>query len=244
MKLVSWNVNGIRAIERKNEFELFDADILCIQETKSHKEQLTEKLVNIDGYNSFFVSAERKGYSGVALYTKVNPVKVEQGFDNEGRIIRAEYENFVLFNVYFPNGKSRQERLDYKMNFYKTFQELVLKEYKPVIVCGDVNTAHKGIDLARPDANSDKSGFLPIEREWIDSFLNRGFSDALRLFHKEAHIYSWWDYKTRARKRNVGWRIDYFFVQNSIKDKVKDCYILNQKMGSDHAPVVLEIEGL
>ena len=242
MKIVSWNVNGIRAIAKKNEFELFKADIICIQETKSQKEQLDDKLINIEGYHSYFVSAEKKGYSGVALYSKLKPLKVDKGFDSEGRIIRAEYEEFVLFNVYFPNGKSRQERLDYKMDFYNTFHQIVLDEIKPVIVCGDVNTAHKEIDLARPAENSNTSGFLAIEREWIDSFLKSGFSDALRLFHKESEIYSWWDYKTKARERNVGWRIDYFFVSNKIKNKVEDCFILKEKMGSDHAPVVLKLK--
>lgn len=242
MKIVSWNVNGIRAVERKGEFELFDADMLCIQETKSQKEQLKKNLIEIEGYHSYFVSAEKKGYSGVALYSKEEPISVEKGFDNEGRVIRAEYKDFVLFNVYFPNGKSRQERLDYKMDFYKTFQELVLKEKKPVIVCGDVNTAHKEIDLARPEANSNSSGFLPMEREWIDGFLESGFVDALRIHHKEPESYSWWDYKTKARERNVGWRIDYFFVSSSIKDKVKDCYVETSKFGSDHAPVTLIID--
>lgn len=249
---VSWNVNGIRAVYRKGEFLSFlqrNPDIFCIQETKAQEEQLDEKILNIEGYHACFVSAERKGYSGVALYSKVKPEKVVGGFgieefDREGRILVADFQDFVILNIYFPNGKASKERLKYKMDFYDAFLEFVdgLKDKgKNIIICGDVNTAHKEIDLARPKENEKNSGFLPEERAWIDKFLSHGYVDTLRMFNKEAGQYSWWDYKTRARQRNVGWRIDYFFVNEGFKENVKSAYILADVMGSDHCPIGIEI---
>jgi len=252
-KIVSWNVNGIRAIYRKSKYEWFkkyNPDIICIQETKAHPDQLSHPQKQIEGYTSYFESAQRKGYSGVMVFTKEEPKEVIHGlgtdtFDEEGRTLELVYDDFILFNIYFPNGKASKERLDFKMAFYEQFLKkakgLYDKGHK-VIVCGDVNTAHKEIDLARPKENSDTSGFLPIEREWIDHFLKAGFKDTLRMFHKEPELYSWWDYKTRARERNVGWRIDYFFVSENMADRVKGASIHSQIMGSDHCPIELEIE--
>jgi len=227
-----------------------DPDILCIQETKAQPDQLDMELLNIEGYSSHFVSAQRKGYSGVAIYTKVEPTKIIEGlgieeFDAEGRTIIAEYEDFVLYNIYYPNGKKDNVRLKYKMDFYDAFLKHALKYKKAgknIIICGDVNTAHKEIDLSHPKRDSKFSGFLPEERAWIDKFLSHGFLDTLRVFHKEPELYSWWDYKTRARERNIGWRIDYFFVSKSLKPKLKDAFILDDVMGSDHCPVGIELE--
>ena len=252
LRLLSWNVNGIRAMQKKGFVEWVldaDPDILCIQETKAHPSQLDAELLNIEGFSSHFVSAERKGYSGVALYTKIEPVKVTEGlgiaeFDAEGRTLIAEYNDFVLYNIYYPNGKRDKTRLKYKMSFYDAFLKHALENMKAgknIIVCGDVNTAHKEIDLSHPKANSKVSGFLPEERAWIDKLLSHGFIDTLRVFHEEPMLYSWWDYKTRARERNIGWRLDYFFVSESLQPKLQDAFILNDVMGSDHCPVGISL---
>ena len=254
LRLLSWNVNGIRAAQKKGFIDWVlkeNPDVLCLQETKAHPEQLSEELLNINGYKSYFSSSiVKKGYSGVAIYTKEEPIKVEHGFgipefDDEGRIIVAEYKNFILINIYYPNGKAREERLKYKMDFYDAFLEhangLVAKK-KKLVICGDVNTAHKEIDLARPKENSKTSGFLPIEREWMDKFFSNGYLDTFRMFNSEPENYTWWDQVTRSRERNVGWRIDYFFVSNNFKKNVKDAFILPDVMGSDHCPVGIEIE--
>ena len=252
MRLLSWNVNGLRAIYKKNFIQWFEdeeADIYCIQETKSHLEQLPKKLVERPGYEGYFAQAERKGYSGVALWSKVKPDKVsyELGlprFDSEGRLIEAVYENFTLFNVYFPNGKASRERLQYKMDYYETFLKRMsdlLREDRKIVICGDVNTAHQEIDLARPKENEKVSGFLPIEREWIDRLLELGFIDTFRYFQNEPGHYSWWDYKTRARERNVGWRIDYFYISNNLKDNLKSAFIESEVMGSDHCPIGIDL---
>lgn len=252
-RLLSWNVNGIRAAYKKGLLDWFKKekpDILCIQETKAMKEQLPDDLINVDGYNSFFSSAERKGYSGTATYTKVNPVKVSNGigiekFDSEGRFLVTEFDEFILFNIYFPNGKAKQERLQYKMDFYEAFLKhlkKLLKQDKKIVICGDVNTAHKEIDLARPKPNEKISGFLPEEREWIDKLLEAGFIDTLRKFNQKPEQYTWWDMMTRARDRNVGWRIDYFFISDNLKDNLKNAFILPDVMGSDHCPVGIELK--
>ncbi len=250
MELISWNVNGVRAVERKGYWDWVyknKADIICLQETKAWEEQLSEKIKNIPGFHSYFSKAERKGYSGVALYSRQEPIKVEysfgdNSFDDEGRIIFARYPDFVLFNIYFPNGKASRERLRYKMDFYESFLGKVGKMKKngeKIIICGDVNTAHKEIDLARPRENEKTSGFLPEEREWIDELLETGFIDTFRVFNQEGENYSWWDLKTRARERNVGWRIDYFIVSENLKNRLKDAYILPEVYGSDHCPIGL-----
>jgi exodeoxyribonuclease-3 len=253
MKIVSWNVNGIRAVEKKGFLDWVSrekADVLCIQETKAQEEQIPEPVKKVKGYHSYFSSAEKKGYSGVGILTKVEPKEIKKGFgierfDREGRILIADYERFILFNIYFPNGKQSKERLQYKMAFYNSFLKKVTSLYRKgrkVIVCGDVNTAHTEIDLARPKENSKISGFLPEERAWIDTFLSRGFVDTFRMFTTEGGHYSWWDYKSRARERNVGWRIDYFFISENLKNTVTSAFILDEIMGSDHCPVGIEID--
>jgi exodeoxyribonuclease III len=254
LRLLSWNVNGIRAVYKKGFIAWFtkgNPDILCLQETKARPEQLTDDLLNINGYKSFFSSSiVKKGYSGVAIYTKQEPVKVEHGFgipkfDDEGRIIVAEYKNFILINIYYPNGKAREERLKYKMEFYDAFLEYaddLVKKGKKLVICGDVNTAHKEIDLARPKENSKISGFLPIEREWMDKFFSHGYVDTFRMFNDQPEQYTWWDQQSRARERNVGWRIDYFFVSENFKKNVKNAFIMPEVMGSDHCPVGIELE--
>lgn len=254
MRLLSWNVNGIRAAYKKGFVEWLineNPDVVCLQETKAHPEQLADDLLNINGYYSYFSSSVvKKGYSGVAIYTKEIPLKVMHGFgiprfDDEGRIVIAEYEKFTLINIYYPNGKASDVRLKYKMDFYDAFLDFAdaLKaKNKKIIICGDVNTAHKEIDLARPKENQKVSGFLPIEREWMDKFLSHGFIDTLRVFNQEPEQYSWWDMQSRARDRNVGWRIDYFFVSENVKANLKDAFILQEVMGSDHCPVGIEIQ--
>jgi exodeoxyribonuclease III len=250
VRIYSWNVNGLRAIEKKGFIDWIkeeQPDILCIQETKIQREQINDKLNNIEGYRSYFSCAERKGYSGVATYTKEEPISVSYGigiekFDNEGRILICEYDNFMLFNIYFPNGQSSEERLSYKLEFYDALFKYCdnLKEKgKKLIICGDYNTAHKEIDLKNPKANSKTSGFLPIEREWIDNIIKRGYIDTFRYFHPDEIKYSWWSYRFNARKNNAGWRIDYHFVSDNMKDDILDAEILNEVTGSDHCPVVL-----
>ncbi len=253
IKLVSWNVNGIRAVAKKGFLEWMstaNADVVCLQETKAAPEQLAESLTHVDGYQSYFSSSiVKKGYSGVVTYTRFTPRGTANGmgeaiYDNEGRIITTEFSDFTLLNVYFPNGKASTERLKYKLDFYEYFhrhvQELVSKG-QGVIICGDVNTAHQEIDLARPKENVKISGFLPEERAWMDRFFASGFVDTFRIFNQERGNYTWWDMLTRARDRNVGWRIDYFFVSSSLVDRVKHAAIHQEVMGSDHCPISLEI---
>ena len=251
MRVISWNVNGLRAVHKKGFLDWLsseDPDILCLQETKAHEEQLPEEVRSVAGYHSFFSTPERRGYSGVGLYTKKAPDSVQFGFgdrfDAEGRTIIADYGEFVLFGIYFPNGRQSAERLQYKMDFYDAFLEYAEKTRasgKHVVVCGDVNTAHKEIDLARPKENANVSGFLPQERAWIDEFLDHGYKDTLRIFNQEPENYSYWDMMTRARDRNVGWRIDYFFVDQVFSERLTDAFILPDVMGSDHCPVGIEI---
>lgn len=225
-------------------------DILCIQETKADKESLPGELLNMPGYHIIISSAQKKGYSGVLTYSKPQPLDAQLGFgiekfDNEGRIAITTYEQFVLLNIYFPNGKQSPERLQYKMEFYEAFLNYVdtLKnEGKGIVICGDVNTAHKEIDIARPKENSKVSGFLPEERAWIDKFISHGYIDTFRMFNQESGQYTWWDLVTRARERNVGWRIDYFYVSENLQAHVKDAWILPDVMGSDHCPIGLKLE--
>jgi exodeoxyribonuclease-3 len=253
MKILSWNVNGIRAAFKKGIFEWIkkeSPDILCLQETKALPEQVPLQLKNMPGYNIYWNSAVRKGYSGVVTFTKAKPIDVKKGlgidkFDLEGRTLITEYPSFILFNIYFPNGKKNQERLDYKLDFYDTFlayADNLKAKGKNIVVCGDFNTAHKEIDLARPKENEKVSGFLQIERAWIDTFIDHGYVDTFRHFNKQPDQYSWWDLKTRARDRNVGWRIDYFFANKEFMSYVKKAFIQQDIMGSDHCPVGIEIE--
>lgn len=247
-KILSWNVNGIRAAQKKGLLEWLhkeSPDIFCVQETKAHPEQLSNDLLEPQGYHSYWNYPERKGYSGVATFTKDEPVDVIYDFENlqsdqEGRTVITEFEEFTLMNIYFPNGKKDQDRLNYKMDFYESFLEftkpLIDKNHK-IVVCGDVNTAHREIDLAHPKANETVSGFLPVEREWIDRFLNHGFIDTFRRFNKEPDQYTWWDVKSRARERNIGWRIDYFFISENLLLYLAEAFIMPDVMGSDHCPI-------
>jgi exodeoxyribonuclease-3 len=249
-KILCWNVNGIRAAVRKGFLDwlkIESPDILCVQETKARPENLTEDLLEPKGYQVYWNYPERKGYSGVATFTKEKPLRVQNGFgmpafDTEGRVLISVYPNFTLYNVYFPNGKQSAERLKYKMDFYDAFfrfLEPLQKRGEKLIICGDVNTAHKEIDLARPKENEKMSGFLPIERAWLDKLLASGFVDIFRRLHKEPGQYTYWDMKTNARERNVGWRIDYFFITENLIDSIESTYILKEVIGSDHCPIAL-----
>lgn len=249
VKLVSWNVNGIRSVCKKGFLEWLateQPDILGIQETKIDGEKLVEDFTHPPGYQTFWSHCqEKKGYSGVAIYTKIPPLRVVEGmgvpaYDTEGRTLMAEFENFILFNIYYPNGQRSEERLTYKMNFYAAFLQAAnqLKDQgKPLVICGDFNTAHFPIDLARPKENEKVSGFLPIERAWMDEFVSHGYVDTFRVFHPEPNRYSWWNVRSRARERNVGWRIDYFFVSPDLRTHLTDADIHDQVLGSDHCPV-------
>jgi exodeoxyribonuclease-3 len=251
--LLSWNVNGLRALFKKGFAQWLaksSPDILCLQETKAREDQVQKELETVKGYHVHFCSGQRPGYSGVAIFSREKPGSVKQTFgvsrfDDEGRIIQADYGSFILFNIYFPNGKASPERLKYKMDFYEAFlseMKKLLKKGKQIVICGDVNTAHKEIDLARPKENSKVSGFLPQEREWIDRLLAAGFIDTMRIFDQSPGRYTWWDMVSRARDRNVGWRIDYFYVSENLRKNVNGAYILPEVMGSDHCPIGLEMD--
>ncbi len=253
MIILSWNVNGIRAIAKKGFLDWLQKvspDILCLQETKCHPNQLDESLLKPFGYKSYWSAAQKKGYSGVAVYTKKEPKSISQElgkkeFDSEGRNLILDFEDFLLFNIYFPNGSSGNVRVPYKMAFYEQFLKVVEKHKKAgrkIIICGDVNTAHAEIDLARPKENQKNTGFLPEERAWMTKFFSKGYVDTFRHFHKEGGHYTWWDYFTAARSRDIGWRIDYFFVNEKFLPQVKRAFILKEVMGSDHCPVGIEIK--
>ncbi len=252
LTLLSWNVNGVRAVEKKGFVEWLHSagpDILCLQETKAHPEQLSQALLKPDGYTSYWNHPERKGYSGVAIYSREEPVRVALGFgverlDAEGRVLVATYPGFTLLNVYFPNGKRNDERLQYKLDFYDAFLEYILalrQAGNRLIICGDVNTAHTALDLSNPKDNENTSGFLASERAWMDLLVRHGFVDTFRLFNKEGFNYTWWDMRTRARDRNVGWRLDYFFASDNLVDSIHAAGILPDVMGSDHCPVSLTL---
>jgi exodeoxyribonuclease-3 len=251
IKILSWNVNGLRAIHRKGFLEWFasqKADIVCVQETKASEDQLPDDLKTITGYKGYFTSAERRGYSGVALWAREEPRHVETRmgigrFDVEGRMIQVTYPSFTLLNVYFPNGGASHERLEYKLDFYDSFLGYMSRlKSRKIMICGDFNTAHNEIDLARPKQNSTISGFLPDERAWLDKLVEHGFIDTFRMFTQEGGHYTWWDYQTRARERNVGWRIDYFFASSTLKRRIRSAFIQPEVMGSDHCPVGIEVE--
>ncbi|HET8575323.1 MAG TPA: exodeoxyribonuclease III [Candidatus Paceibacterota bacterium] len=256
MKIISWNVNGIRAVHRKGAFLPFvkktDPDILCLQETKADESQLSEEIKNIPGFHvTFSSSMDKKGYSGVAMYSKTKPEKIETQIgspelDREGRVIAAYFKDFVLLNVYFPNGGGGPIRLKYKLDFYDAFLTLVerlRREGRAIIFCGDVNTAHEEIDLARPKENEKNTGFLPEERAWLDEVVAAGYIDTFRHFSPlKTGAYSYWDMKTAARERNVGWRIDYFFISNDLLPKLRSADILKNVFGSDHCPIGIEID--
>ena len=254
MKLVSWNVNGLRAVINKGFEEFFketDADIFCIQETKMQENQIDDNIKEIfKGYNTYWNSAEKKGYSGTAIITKNIPLNIKFGIgieehDKEGRVITLEFDKFYMVNCYTPNSKRELERLDYRMVWEDAFRNylLELNKKKPVIVCGDLNVAHKEIDLKNPKTNRKNAGFTDEEREKMTELLNAGFTDTFRyLYPDKTDTYTWWSYMFKAREKNAGWRIDYFIVSNSIKDKIKESYIYSEVMGSDHCPVGLDID--
>ncbi len=249
MKLISWNVNGLRAIYKKGFTEIFnelDADIFCLQETKMQEGQLE---LELPGYSQFWCSAERKGYSGTAVFSKKEPLSVSYNLgieehDQEGRVITLEFENFYFVCVYTPNSGSELKRLDYRMVWDDAFRAHLkeLDEKKPVVVCGDLNVAHNEIDLKNPDTNRRNAGFTDEEREKFSQLLDAGFSDSFRLLYPDIVKYSWWSYRMRARERNAGWRIDYFLVSDRIADKIEDALILNEIEGSDHCPVGLILQ--
>lgn len=256
-KFISWNVNGIRAVDKKEALKWIDntdVDILGIQETKSQKNQIPNTIFNKEF--SFLTASESKikGRSGTALFSDIKPYFESNCSSvdilDEGRIneihLKIKNRDIAFFNVYFPNGQSSKERLDYKMEFYDRFLEYcenLKKDNKSIIICGDVNTAHTQIDIARPKANENTSGFLKIERDWITKFLSYGYIDTFRLINQDIKDkYSWWSYRANARANNVGWRIDYFYVSSDLKDFVKDAYILDDIFGSDHCPITLEME--
>ena len=249
MKLISWSVNGIRACLNKGFSDFFkevNADIFCLQETKCQPEQIN---LEFEGYTSYWNSAERKGYSGTAIFTKKQPVNVTYGIgieehDKEGRIITLEFENFYLVTNYTPNAKRELERLDYRMVWEDEIRKylLELNKKKPVIMCGDLNVAHEEIDLKNPKTNKGNAGFTDEEREKMTELLNAGFIDSYRYLYPEKIEYSWWSYMGHAREKNVGWRIDYFIVSNDFRENIKDATIYTEILGSDHCPVGLEIK--
>ena len=254
MKLLSWNVNGVRAVWRKGALQEWlkreNADVYCLQETKAQPDQLEAGVLDPFGLHGEWHWGEKKGYSGVATIAQTAPARVERGFgvpefDNEGRVLITRHGDITLFNVYFPNGKRDEARLKFKLGFYESFLK-VLERYRKrgddkIVICGDVNTAHKEIDLARPKENREVSGFLPQERAWIDKLLAAGFLDTFREFEKGPDRYTWWDQQSRARDRNVGWRIDYFFISENLRPRLKSAFIQPEIMGSDHCPVGIEL---
>ena len=250
MKLVSWNVNGIRAVLTKgfeDFFKKIDADIFCIQETKCQEGQVE---LEFDGYKSYWNSAEKKGYSGTAIFTKKEPLSVKYGIgieehDKEGRVITLEFDNFYMVDIYTPNSKRELERLYYRQIWEDEIRKylLGLDKVKPVIMCGDLNVAHKEIDLKNPKTNTHNAGFTIEERNKMTQLLDAGFVDTFRyLYPDKPDCYSWWSYMRKAREKNVGWRIDYFIVSDRIKNKIKEASIYQDVMGSDHCPVGLEID--
>jgi exodeoxyribonuclease III len=250
VRILCWNINGIRAAWKKGFPGWFSneaPDILCLQETKAQPDQLDYEITHFEDYKSYFNPAEKKGYSGVAIYTRHEPLNVQMGFNNhyfdsEGRVIEMEFENFILFNVYFPNGGRGPERVKYKLDFYDALfrhTEELRQRQKNIIICGDYNTAHKEMDLARPKENQKVSGFLPEERAWIDKIVAMNYVDTFREFNTEPGWYSYWDQISRARERNVGWRIDYFFVSKEARPRVTNAAIHMDVMGSDHCPIEL-----
>lgn len=250
MKLISWNVNGIRACVVKGFEEFFnniDADVFCIQETKCQPDQID---LEFDGYYSFWNSAEKKGYSGTAIFSKIKPINItygigKDGYDNEGRVITLEYENYYLVNIYTPNSKRELERLDYRQKWEDEIREYLnkLKNNKSVIMCGDLNVAHKEIDLKNPKTNRHNAGFTDEERNKFSELLDSGFIDSYRyLYPDKKDAYSWWSYMGKAREKNVGWRIDYFVTSEDLAKKIKEAYIYSDIMGSDHCPVGIDID--
>jgi exodeoxyribonuclease III len=252
MRIISWNVNGLRAAVKKDFIGFLESDtpdIIGLQETKLQEDQIPKEIHDLDKYHKYWNCAEKKGYSGVALFTKEKPLEItyslgEEHFDREGRVIIAHFENFSLINCYFPNGQMNADRLKYKLDFYDRMLEVmqeIRNSGKNLIVFGDVNTAHKPIDLANPKANEKYSGFLPIERAWIDKIVADNWTDTYRYFDESAAKYTWWTYRSNARERNIGWRIDYFFADADFMKNIKNAFILHDVCGSDHCPLGIEL---
>jgi len=253
MKIISWNVNGIRAVAKKDFFkdlELMDPDILCLQETKAQDDQVAEVLTKLENYEAYSNSAEKKGYSGTAILTRIKPLSISRDiglaeFDQEGRVLCLEFQDFFLVNVYVPNSGNELKRLDYRQEWDLAFFNYLkkLEETKPVIGCGDFNVAHRAIDLARPKPNYNKSaGYMQEEIDGMDRYTGGGFVDTFRHFHPDTEgAYSWWSYRAGARGKNVGWRIDYILVSNFYLTSIKTASILNEVLGSDHCPVQIEL---
>ena len=253
MKLVSWNVNGIRAAIKKDfvkSLEFLDTDVLCLQETKAQDDQILEALQEIKGYYIYSNSAIKKGYSGTTIITKTKPINVTKGidveeFDNEGRTLTAEFEKFILVTVYTPNSQNGLKRIEYRQVWDRAFQGYVVKlnKIKPVIVCGDLNVAHKAIDIKNDKSNYNKtSGYTQIEIDGLTSLLSKGFIDSYRLFKPDEVKYSWWSYRFDSRSKNTGWRLDYFLVNEELKANMIDAEIHNEIFGSDHCPVSIELK--
>ena len=252
MKLISYNVNGIRAAMKKGLvvwLKSVNPDVFCVQEAKAHQEQVDLSSFKKMGYQIYWYPAEKKGYSGVVVFTKIKPLKVTYGvgiekYDFEGRTIKIDFEDFTLLNIYFPSGTTGEVRQDFKYMFlddyYEMFEELK-KTKSNLIICGDFNICHTDIDIHNPKKNQKTSGFLPEERAWMNKLFDNGFTDAFRQFHQEPHNYTWWSYRAGSRQKNLGWRIDYFAVSNQMTNRLKDCQILSKATHSDHCPVLLEI---
>ncbi len=247
IRIVTWNVNGIRAVHKKGFLDWLrkeSPDILGIQEIKAQESQIPPELLKLEGYTSYWNPAVRPGYSGVAVFTKTPPLSVKKGigmecFDCEGRVLELEFKDFTFLTIYFPNGGSSPERLQFKLDFYKQslkYFSSLRKKGRKLVICGDYNTAHKPIDLKNPKENENTSGFMPVEREWLDRLIEAGYIDTFRVFNDKPEQYTWWDMRTRARERNAGWRIDYHFVSDDLKDKLKGAYITPEVTGSDHCP--------
>jgi exodeoxyribonuclease-3 len=250
IRILSWNVNGIRSVLEKGFRDWLkreSPDILCLQETKASPDQLDGSLTSPAGYTTYWNNPSKKGYAGVAVYTKKKPASFKEdfsvkSFNTEGRTLILDFKDFILINAYFPNGRMGPDRLKYKLEFYDKFLKFVDGlTNRNLVICGDFNTAHKKIDLARPKENEMFSGFLPVEREWMDKFISHGYADTFRQFNEEEGQYTYWDYKGRARERNVGWRLDYFFVAEKLLSRVKNAFIMPEVTGSDHCPVGIEI---
>lgn len=256
MKITTWNVNGFRAVLKKDfkaSIKTLDPDILCLQETKARIDQLVQDDEKIEGYSVIWNAAERPGYSGVATYIKdgINISGLPElgigklGADSEGRTIRIQYHDLILYNIYFPNGQRGMDRVEFKLDFYRRLLDICNDLHSKganIIITGDFNTAHNEIDLANPKENSKVSGFLPEEREWIDKYLENGFKDAYRELYPDKVEYTWWTYRFTARARNIGWRLDYFLVSDALMSRVGDVIIHNEITGSDHCPVTLIID--
>ncbi len=255
-KLASWNVNGIRACVKKGFVKWLvkeNCDVICLQETKFQHhvvEEIPDELKRIKKFNQYYYSGVKKGYSGLAIFSKEKPLRIIEGlgvkkFDIEARVLTLEFKDYYLCNAYFPNGQNDNVRVPYKMEYCKKIHIHLkkLEKKKPVILCGDLNIAHQAIDLKRPKQNEDVTGFLPIERDWVTKFIKDGFIDSFRSLHPEKKdAYTWWSYRANARNKNVGWRLDYFFVSKKLGPKIKRAYIQDKVHGSDHCPVILELK--